>query len=57
MTVRQKSVLTMAIGGVMFVGFGLSDWGRLAGYLGIAGWVIFVCANFWFGYDWLKRRP
>jgi hypothetical protein len=43
--VRKKASILMALGAAMFVGFGFAG----PGYLGVAGWVIFVAAMFWYG--------
>jgi hypothetical protein len=48
--VRKKSSILMALSAAMFVGFGIAG----PGYLGIAGWVIFVAAMFWYGREVLR---
>jgi len=41
----------MALGAAIFVGFGIAG----LGYLGIAGWLIFVGGMFWYGRETLRR--
>jgi hypothetical protein len=48
--VRKKSSILMALGAAMFVGFGIAG----PPYLGVAGWVIFVAAMFWYGREVLR---
>jgi predicted nucleic acid-binding Zn ribbon protein len=49
--VRRKAVILMALGAAIFVGFGIAG----LGYLGIAGWPIFVGGMFWYGRETLRR--
>jgi hypothetical protein len=49
--VRRKAVILMALGAAIFVGFGIAG----PGYLGIAGWLIFVGGMFWYGRETLRR--
>jgi len=41
----------MPLGAAIFVGFGIAG----PGYLGIAGWLIFVGGMFWYGRETLRR--
>jgi len=49
--VRRKAVILMPLGAAIFVGFGIAG----PGYLGIAGWLIFVGGMFWYGRETLRR--
>ncbi|HTG98951.1 MAG TPA: hypothetical protein VL882_01715 [Vicinamibacterales bacterium] len=48
---RRKAVILMPLGAAIFVGFGIAG----LGYLGIAGWPIFVGGMFWYGRETLRR--